>query len=307
VTHNVFVVHGRDLGAVAELEKFLRAVGLASIPFEQVAAELRKEREQQPFVADIVVAGIARAEAVIALFTPDEQAVLYDPITGAYQGNARDEARWQGRPNVIFEAGVAWGNARTRTVLATLGGNVQLFSDVGGVHFVQLASPTGKRLLFDHLSAILGNFATWNPDWATNPAAGDFNAVLRQRWKPFDEVHELTGQLAAREVGKSPVSVLEVIQRTLDQNPTTDWSHATAQRFMNAVARTWAKTPGVANDAYWWLVVEGVFRFDNITTWWDDDGSAWKQSVGYALIAERGLRLIERLQSAPTHPVRRAK
>ena len=74
----MFVIYGRDVEAHAELAKFLHALNLEEIRFEEVANTLGAF----PFVADIVLRGIKDADAVIALFTPDEHAALYDPASG---------------------------------------------------------------------------------------------------------------------------------------------------------------------------------------------------------------------------------
>src|SRR5687768_17005904 len=99
----VFVVYGRNLRAYRELSKFLQFIGVDEISFEEVA-----NREASPFVTKVVLSGIEAADAIVVLFTPDELSILYESSPEA--GNDRlvsREYRWQARPNVIFEAGVA--------------------------------------------------------------------------------------------------------------------------------------------------------------------------------------------------------
>src|SRR3954453_14230206 len=75
----VCILYGRDLGALAELTTFLEALGLEVEPFERHASRLGAA----PFVGDVVTRLITQADAVVALLTPDESAVLYDPSTGS--------------------------------------------------------------------------------------------------------------------------------------------------------------------------------------------------------------------------------
>lgn len=293
---SVFVIHGRDTGAHAELVKFIRAVGLDVLAFEAVASELGPT----PFVADVVATAISKADAVIALFTPDEQAVLHDPVTGRSLSTEASGSRWQARPNVLFEAGVAYGRPGKEPILAVLGVDVSLFSDVGGKHFVQLEKPGAKRQLFDRLDALVGPLSPTLPDWETSLGSGDFSACVRRRWEVFDEVEELSRYLANRQLKeKKPISLLEIVADVVLSDRRRDWKLVDARDLMEAIQE---KHPRCTDRAYWWLVVYGFFQFDNIEYWGTVRGATWDDCVDQTRLAPRGAALIERVRARAPEP-----
>lgn len=137
----VFIIHGRNLKAREEMGVFVRSLGLAAINFE----DLRASMGGSPTIAEIVQRGMSEAQGVIALFTPDEFATLSPEFRDKWRSAGSDEARFQARPNVIFEAGMAFGRDRNRVVFVLLG-NVSLFTDVAGIHVLRPKNdPTGDR------------------------------------------------------------------------------------------------------------------------------------------------------------------
>jgi hypothetical protein len=290
VRPRVFVIHGRDLDAVEELVRFLTGLGLEHVSFEDVAAE-----GTAPFIADVVISGIAAADVVIALFTPDEHAALYDPRTAAYIGESEGEARWQARPNVLFEAGVAMGVARNRTILATLGVDVALFSDVSGVHFVVLHRPAGKRLLYEKIRRLLPE-AILNVSAVDDPEMGDFRRVLRTRWKYYDELTNLESHLAEVRLGRAGVSLRAILVKVVAPQPLNRLEKIAPTQLIKAIEDTF--TASVADNAYWWLIVHGVLRFADTEHWFS--GDHWTDSVENAEVTERGVALLKKLAIAPS-------
>ena len=289
----VFIIFGRDEDAHRELVRFLQAIGLQELSFETVASALGPN----PFIADIVVKGIEMADAVIALFTPDEQAVLYDPRTGRCLGDRHDDSRWQARPNVIFEAGVAFGTKKSEVVLAVLGADVRLFSDIGGVHFVRLDAPGGKQNLYDRLSTILGELRPTTADWATSSESGDFRICLRERWPSFDEVDQLGKLLRNRRLGAEKESLLQIVHSVVESDPNQRWELGLVSDFMGSLDGLRSEH---ADDAYWWLTVYGFFRFRDIHQFFSGSGDDWQDSAEFAEWTERGKALIERLRVGST-------
>jgi predicted nucleotide-binding protein len=163
----VFVIHGRNLRAFDAMRDFLRALGLDPWNFDDLVAEIGGS----PFIGDVVREGLSKAKAVVALFTPDEYSTLRGDLTAGGADKPVDKARWQARPNVIFEAGMALGIDEEKTILVTLGSDVSLFSDVNGRHIVQLDNGVKSR---DRLRAKLegrGCRVELKSDWTTT---GDF-------------------------------------------------------------------------------------------------------------------------------------
>jgi hypothetical protein len=111
--------------------------------FQQIA----RDQGMEHHTSDIVRKGMEQAHGIIALFTPDEFATLH----GSLQRESDDEIdrkRWQARPNVIFEAGIAYGIAPERTILTMMGPQVKLFSDVAAIPYVMLADNQDSRESF---------------------------------------------------------------------------------------------------------------------------------------------------------------
>jgi predicted nucleotide-binding protein len=118
-----------------------------------------------------------QAQGVLALFTPDEYAVLRPEHRKEKEGGESVE-RWQARPNVQFEAGMAYGRDPDR-VAFVLFGNAKLFSDAAGMHVFW---PTNDHGPDSHRALLRGLLAGGmkcavnlrSDDWMT---AGNFDGV----------------------------------------------------------------------------------------------------------------------------------
>jgi hypothetical protein len=276
-----FIIHGRDLDAVAELSDFLVKLGLTDMKFDDVADRLGAN----PFIADIVVRGISMADVVVGFFTPDEIAALYDS-DGRYMGGT---ARWQARPNVLFEAGVAWGLAHDKVILATLGADVELFSDVQGVHILRLDQERGRRSFIARIEHILGRPL----DMGVAREAARFMQVTRKRRPYYDEIDCLMHEMENIFVGSGRIALLNVLRRAVRNCPAARIARMSADDLMVLIATSY-RYP-VANESYWWMIVAGVLRFRDIDAWFEDDGLNYRYSVAYAEISERGRALIRSL------------
>lgn len=146
----VFVIHGRNTDAAHQMDIFLRALNLTPIAFD----ELRASMGGTPAISDIVTKGMTEAQGVIALFTADEYAELQPSLRNVHDKEIETK-RWQARPNVIFEAGMAFMRDRSRVVFVLLGA-VELFSDVAGIHVLRLNNDAtaGRRVLRDTLKGM---------------------------------------------------------------------------------------------------------------------------------------------------------
>lgn len=167
----VFVIHGRNVAARDQLAIFLRACGLRPINF----GDLRAEMGGTPTIDRIVEEGMARAQGVVALITADEYAALH-PHFRSEKDDEVAVARWQARPNVIFEAGMAFGRNRNRVVFVLLGAP-RLFTDVAGVHVL---APTNdakgdRSMLRETLRKGMGCAVDESTDWMSH---GDFENCL---------------------------------------------------------------------------------------------------------------------------------
>lgn len=144
----VFVVHGRDMVARNDMFTFLRALGLH--PIEWLEA-IKMTKKAQPYVGQILDAAFANAQAVVVLMTPDDLTQLRPDLVKPNDKSFEKKLTGQARPNVLFEAGLAFGRHPDRTILVELG-NLREFSDVGGRHTVRMSnSPEARQSLASRL------------------------------------------------------------------------------------------------------------------------------------------------------------
>jgi predicted nucleotide-binding protein len=166
--NSVFVVHGRDNAARNAMFTFLRAVGIKPIEWTSAVGMSKKAA---PYVGEILDATFARARAIVVLMTPDDLAQLRADLLLPSDKPYERVLTGQARPNVLFEAGMAFATHPDRTVMVQLG-IVREFSDVAGRHVVHMSNEYSKR---QELATKLTNAGcdvdTTGTDWVE---AGDF-------------------------------------------------------------------------------------------------------------------------------------
>lgn len=136
---SVFLVHGRDAKKTQAMTEFLRSLDLKVIEWEQAVA---MTGEPNPYIGDVLAAGLEAADAVVVLATPDD-IVRLDP---GLADNDDPELVETGQPrqNVIFEAGMAMALAPTRTLLVATPGT-KILSDIAGRHLAYLDNSSQAR------------------------------------------------------------------------------------------------------------------------------------------------------------------
>lgn len=166
--NQVFVVHGRDRAAKDAMFTFLRAIGVKPIEWNSALAMTKKAA---PYIGEILEAAFAQARAIVVLLTPDDLAQLRPDLILASDKPYERTPTGQPRPNVLFEAGMAFATHADRTVMVQLG-NIREFSDMAGRHVVHLSPDYSKR---QELATKLKNAGcdvdTSGSDWVT---VGDF-------------------------------------------------------------------------------------------------------------------------------------
>ncbi|MBE0617644.1 MAG: nucleotide-binding protein, partial [Proteobacteria bacterium] len=138
---SVFVVHGRNEALRKSLFEFLRAIGLVPIEWAQA---IRATGKPSPYVGEILASAFGKAQAVVVLLSPDDEVRLSGSLWGATEPPHERTIQMQARPNVLFEAGMAFGTHADRTVLVQVG-HVKPFSDVAGRHVLQLDDSPQRR------------------------------------------------------------------------------------------------------------------------------------------------------------------
>jgi predicted nucleotide-binding protein len=140
-SNSVMVVHGRDIKVRDAMFSFLRAIGLSPIEWSQA---LKATRSAAPFVGEIIDAAFEKAAAVVVLLTPDDEARLRTKFRSASDPDYESKLSGQARPNVLFEAGRAFGSHPRSTVLVQVG-SVRPFSDTAGRHVVHMTNGADRR------------------------------------------------------------------------------------------------------------------------------------------------------------------
>lgn len=175
--NTVFVVHGRNVQARDAMFAFLRSIDLQPLEWTQA---IRMTKQPTPYVGTILDVAFREAAAVVVLLTPDDQARLRPNLLLASDPSYERTLTGQARPNVLFEAGMAFGRDPNSTVLAQVG-DIRPFSDVAGRHIIRLTNQATSRQEFVIKLANAGcNVNTSGSDWLS---AGDFSGVSR-RAKP---------------------------------------------------------------------------------------------------------------------------
>jgi len=136
--NTIFVVHGRDHKLNEDVFTFLRALGLNAIEFSQAIAETAGAN---PNITKIVKGALKRAQGVLVIFSPDEEARLK---TRFRKNTDSKKLEGQSRLNVIFEAGIALGAHPEKTLLIEVG-QVRNISDIAGMHIPRLTNDATSR------------------------------------------------------------------------------------------------------------------------------------------------------------------
>jgi predicted nucleotide-binding protein len=137
----VFVVHGRNNRLRSDFFAFLRALHLEPIEWSEAIAATG---EASPYIGDVLSAAFSQAQAIVVLMTPDDSVVLKKPFQNENDEPYEKTFFGQARPNVLFEAGLAFGHDPKRTVIVQVG-KLKPFSDIHGRHIVRLDDSSERR------------------------------------------------------------------------------------------------------------------------------------------------------------------
>lgn len=173
----VFVVHGRNLRLRDAMFMFLRTIGLK--PLEWNVA-VKSTQKTAPYVGEILDSAFSRAQAVLILLTPDDEARLLPKFHHAGDPPHEKSLTPQARPNVIFEAGMALGRFPERTVLVEVG-TLRPFSDVAGRHVIRLNNSSQRRQeLAERLETAGCPVDLTGLDWHSASTGGNFSLEVTE-------------------------------------------------------------------------------------------------------------------------------
>ncbi|MBD3353869.1 MAG: hypothetical protein GF364_20470 [Candidatus Lokiarchaeota archaeon] len=184
-----FIVHGRNTQIKDELVKFLRSINIECKEFIDAVNQLK---DPNPMIYEMIASLFDRADCVIILMTPDEKVQLRDKFWNGFDSIIDKDIRFQPRPNVIFEAGLAFGINKKKTILVKWG-DIYDFSDISGMHFLSLNNSRKSRSdLIKKLKASGLKIKIINEEWLKIGEFGD--AVVKINDSFFSPLlHTITG------------------------------------------------------------------------------------------------------------------
>ena len=155
----IFVVHGRNTKIKDSMFAFLKEIGLKPLEWDK---GVTLTGEGTPYTGNVIEKMLNKAQAIVVLLTPDDEARLKEEFQGENEPEYETILTGQARPNVIFEAGMGFGRKPNKTILIEFG-NLRKISDITGRHTVRLdnSKKMRERLIkrirdagcdFDHLT-----------------------------------------------------------------------------------------------------------------------------------------------------------
>jgi predicted nucleotide-binding protein len=170
---DIFVIHGRNVAARDAMFDFLRATGLNPIEWGEAVKITGKG---SPYIGEVLDAAFGTAQAVVALLTADDVACLREELQQEHDPEYEKNPTPQARPNVLFEAGMAFGRHPERTIIVEIG-QLRPFSDMAGKHAIRFRGTSENRTeLRDRLKTAGCAVKDAGTDWLK---AGNFDEALR--------------------------------------------------------------------------------------------------------------------------------
>lgn len=172
----VFVVHGRNEHARKAMFSFLRSIGLDPIEWSEATSYTGKGT---PYIGEILDHAFHIAKAVVVLITGDDIAKLGNQYIKEDDPSYERVFMPQARPNVLFEAGLAFGRRPERTILVEFDAN-RPFSDISGLHVLKIDNDAKSRqdLAMRLKTAGCDVKIDGKTDWLTE---GDFEEAMKSQ------------------------------------------------------------------------------------------------------------------------------
>ncbi|MGH7302385.1 MAG: nucleotide-binding protein [Candidatus Rokuibacteriota bacterium] len=172
-SETVFVVHGRSLRARDAMFEFLEALDLRPMHWSEA---VRTTGRGLVHISTILASALAKAQAVVVLFTGDDEGRLRKRFRREGDPPHETETTPQPRLNVVFEAGIAFGRYPRRTIFVQLGRKMRPFSDISGFYIDRFKGTRRQRELLRAQLARAGCTIRARKDWLE---AGDFSRPVR--------------------------------------------------------------------------------------------------------------------------------
>lgn len=155
---SVFVVYGRNITVMKEMFAFLRSLDLSPMRWYE---SIRRTKLGAPYTGTVVAAGMKDAQAVLVLLTGD------DEVRSKKTGSEVERIVYpQARPNVLFEAGMAFSKYKKRIILVQVG-KVRPCPALHGRNMVNLNNRPGPRWDLMQRLDIVGCPVNFHGKWNT--------------------------------------------------------------------------------------------------------------------------------------------
>ena len=215
-SRRVFVVYGRNLKARDAMFSLLRAVDLDPIEWNEAVSFTG---EGSPFNGQVIEKAFSQARAVVVLITGDDLVRLGSRFQTATDAAYEKQLTPQARPNVLFEAGMAFGRHPERTILVTLGDS-RPFSDVAGRNVIRISNkPEDRHALVGRLKNAGCPVKTkQRVDWLH---AGDFDGALLAPDLDFNGGDSQSKQL---DTVDEDVQTFKEVRQMLRDNQMNTWA-----------------------------------------------------------------------------------
>ncbi len=172
----VFVIHGRDEQARRALWRFLQAIDLHPLDWEEI---VRRTGHPIPYMGEVLARAFEENQAAIVLCTPDDGALLHEDLRGEREPAYETELTGQVRPNVLIEMGMALGIQPERTVIIEVG-RLRPASDVAGRNVVRFNGTVESLLQIAQRLEVAGCAVNRDgTDWMDTTAFENLDAYQR--------------------------------------------------------------------------------------------------------------------------------
>ena len=136
----VIVIYGRNEDVCKDMFRFLRALDLLPVEWSKALLETGKGA---PSISQVLDALFAKAAAFVVLMTPDDLVTLSSNLRKTSDAPYEKETVGQARPNVFYEAGLAFARFPDSTVVVQVG-KVKVPSDID-MHVTRLTNSRDSR------------------------------------------------------------------------------------------------------------------------------------------------------------------
>ncbi len=158
----IFVVHGQNSKVRKGLFEFLRSIELIPVEWGKAVEYTNKPA---PYIKEVLDDALKECGAVIVLLTPDDEVIIRPELRRRDVAEFDKKRKYQARPNVYLELGLAMASVPNRVVLVEVGAT-KIPSDIHGIHLVRLNDgPESRNELARRLETCGCPIQTRGSDW----------------------------------------------------------------------------------------------------------------------------------------------